>query len=232
MTYRLHYAPDNASLIIRLTLEELGVPYETVLVDRAAKAQSAPAYLALNPNGLIPTLETPQGTIFETGAILLWLTETHGALAPASGHKARGDFLKWMFFLSNTVHTELRMMFYPDKYIGADLGDCTKLRAGLQASLHKHLQKLDRLAGEKHNWLGSATVTVLDLYVVTLLRWMALYPASGTKWFSLAETPHLHALASQIEARNSVRRASHAEGLGPMPFTKPRYARPPEGSAT
>ncbi|MCB1329029.1 MAG: glutathione S-transferase N-terminal domain-containing protein, partial [Maritimibacter sp.] len=72
----LHYAPDNASLIIRIALEELGLPYETRLVDRQAEAQKSPAYLALNPQGLIPVLETPEGPIFETAAILLWLGET------------------------------------------------------------------------------------------------------------------------------------------------------------
>ena len=59
MNYRLHYAPDNASLIIRLALEEIGVPYETVLVDRRSRAQDTTAYRALNPAGLIPVLETP-----------------------------------------------------------------------------------------------------------------------------------------------------------------------------
>ena len=39
--YVLHYAPDNASLAVRLALEELGVPYRTALVDRAARAQEA-----------------------------------------------------------------------------------------------------------------------------------------------------------------------------------------------
>ncbi|MBU2980846.1 glutathione S-transferase family protein [Lentibacter algarum] len=232
MTYRLHYAPDNASLIIRLALEELGLAYDAVLVERSKDAQRAPAYLAINPNGLIPTLETPQGAVFETGAILLWLSEQHNALAPAPQSRQRGEFLKWLFFISNTVHTEMRMMFYPDKYIGADLADCTKLRRGLQVSLKAHLSKLDALAGEGHSWFNSATVTVLDLYVVTLLRWMALYPASSTKWFSLNETPHLHALATRIELRSSVARAIKAEGLGATPFSKPRYATPPEGSAT
>jgi len=80
MTYVLHYAPDNASMIFRLALEHLGVAYQTALVDRAAGGQNAAAYLALNPNGLIPVLETPQGPIFETGAILLWLGDTHGGL--------------------------------------------------------------------------------------------------------------------------------------------------------
>ena len=68
--YTLHYAPDNASLIIRLALEAQGVAYDTCLVDRAAQGQSAPAYRALNPHGLIPALQTPDGPMFETGAIL------------------------------------------------------------------------------------------------------------------------------------------------------------------
>ena len=53
---RLHYAPDNASLVIRLALEELGIPYDTVLVDRRSGQQKSAGYLALNPNGLIPVL--------------------------------------------------------------------------------------------------------------------------------------------------------------------------------
>jgi hypothetical protein len=75
--YRLHYAPDNASLIIRLTLEEMGLPYQAVLVDRHSRAQKGAPYLALNPHGRIPVLETPEGAIYETGAILLWLADRH-----------------------------------------------------------------------------------------------------------------------------------------------------------
>ena len=80
--YRLHYAPDNASLIIRLALEELGQPFETILIDRRGGALDTAAYRSLNPHGLIPVLETPDGPIFETGAILLWLADRHGALGP------------------------------------------------------------------------------------------------------------------------------------------------------
>ncbi|MFM7445863.1 MAG: glutathione S-transferase N-terminal domain-containing protein, partial [Tabrizicola sp.] len=83
--YTLHYAPDNASLIIRLVLDGAGIPYRTALVDRKRRQQDSPAYRALNPTGLIPTLETPQGAISETGAILQWLADTH-RLAPDPGH--------------------------------------------------------------------------------------------------------------------------------------------------
>ena len=89
--YVLHYAPDNASLIVRLALEEAGLPYRSALVDRAARAQDSAAYRALNPTGLIPTLATPQGPISETAAILLWLSEAHpeAGLAPRPGSPLR-----------------------------------------------------------------------------------------------------------------------------------------------
>ena len=107
MTYVLHFAPDNASLIVRLALDHAGLPYQTRLVDRAARAQETAAYRALNPNGLIPTLETPHGVLFETGAILLWLADTHGGLGPAPDDPGRGNWLKWLFFVANTVHPAL-----------------------------------------------------------------------------------------------------------------------------
>lgn len=230
--YRLHYAPDNASLIVRLALEELGTPYETMLVDRAAGGQQAPGYLRLNPHGLIPVLETPDGPIFETAAILLWLADRHGALAPAPQDPERGDFLKWLFFTSNTLHAGLRMLFYPEKYAGPEPAAQAALSTQITANIKTHLARLDDLAVARSPVFNGIPLTVLDLYVPVLLRWMALYPKAGTGWFSLAETPHLHALAARIEHRDSVARAIKAEGLGQTPFTRPAHAQPPEGSAT
>ncbi|UYV37756.1 glutathione S-transferase family protein [Rhodobacteraceae bacterium D3-12] len=231
-TYRLHYAPDNASLIVRLALEELGLPYETALVDRAANAQASAAYRSLNPHGLIPVLETPNGAIFETGAILLWLADTHGVLAPAPDAPERGDFLKWLFFLSNTLHPGLRMLFYPAKYAGADPTHQAALSATMQSALKTHLQALDNLAATHPPYFNAIPVSALDLYLPPLLRWAALYPSGGTAWFSLSDTPHLAAHAARIEQRPSVGRAILAEGLGETPFTRPIHATPPEGSAT
>src|SRR5690606_19758243 len=117
--YVLHYAPDNASLVVRLVLEELGQPYRTCLVDRRGRAQDSVAYRQLNPNGLIPALETPDGAMFETGAILLWLAERHDRLAPRPGDPARAALLKWLFFVSNTLHADARLLFYADRHAGS-----------------------------------------------------------------------------------------------------------------
>lgn len=232
MRYRLHYAPDNASLIIRLTLEELGQPFDTVLVDRRAGGHKSASYKRLNPAGLIPTLETPDGAIFETGAILLWLADRHGKMAPPPMDEARGMFLKWLFFTANTVHAGMRTLFYPEQYIGTDPARQKALRDHMQGEMKRHLTSLDAMAATRPAWFDGDTPSVLDFYVACLLRWMALYPMGETEWFNLAEWPHLQAFAARLEACESVQSAIHAEGLGLAPFTAPRHATPPEGSAT
>ncbi|MDG1128185.1 glutathione S-transferase [Rhodobacteraceae bacterium EhC02] len=233
--YRLHYAPDNASLIVRLALEEMRLPYEAVLVDRRVAAQRSARYLALNPHGRIPVLETPDGAIFETGAILLWLADRHRteacAMMPPCDHPDRTHALKWLFFLSNTLHAELRMLFYPALYVGDDPAHQAALRARLQGSLTTHLARLDTAAAAGHAWLNGAAPSILDYYLATCLRWIALYPVDLAGWRDRTATPHLEALCARIETRAATAICARAEGLGPHPFTQPAYPTPPEGSA-
>lgn len=224
--YILHYAPDNASLVIRLALEELRLPYETRLVDRRRQAQRAPVYLALNPSGLIPVLETPDGPIFETAAILLWLADRHGDLGPAPSSPERGDFLKWLFFLSNTLHPALRILFYTPTFIGDDARHQDQLTAVTRDRVLNYLDLLDI------RWQHPVP-RALSLYLMPMLRWLALYPTTrDTGWFELSRWPALQSAATLEDARPATRAARQAEGLGPAPFTVPRLPDPPEGSAT
>ena len=223
----LHYAPDNASLIVRLALEELGLSYRAVLVDRAVKAQEGAAYRALNPVGLIPVLEAPDGPVFETAAILLWLSEKMpDVLAPQAGSAGRGDLLKWLFFLSNTVHSGLRMSFYPEKYVGSGKAAQSALREMVQGKLAQDLALLETA------WSAGQMPLLLDFYLGPLLRWCALYPLGGTGWFDLGRYPALGSMVHALEERACVRAAVMAEGLGERPFSRPTHAVPPEGSAT
>lgn len=224
--YILHYAPDNASLAVRLALEEIGASYVTRLVDRRATGQRAPDYLALNPNGKIPVLEHRQGVLFETAAILLWLADTHGKLAPPPHDADRTNTLKWLFFLSNTLHPALRMLFYPSHYIGPGEDDQRNLQIQTRKNILAHLSLLDA------HWRHRKSPSVLELYTAPLLRWLHLYPVtSDTGWFDLTAFPALHRMAVALETRASVVAAQTAEGLGPYPFTAPRAPCPPEGSA-
>ncbi len=221
---RLHYAPDNASLCVRLALETFGPPYNTVLVDRAIQGQKSPTFLALNPNGLIPVLETPDGPIYETGAILLWLADRAGALMPAPGDPARGAALTWLFWLSNTLHVAERVLFYPEKYIGIDQAET--LRAATRQTITAHL---DVLNAANPDWLH--TPSIHACYLAPLLRWPALY-GGDPAWYDLRNWPNLLAFARVYETTVPALKAAKAEGLGPTPFSAPTMPDPPEGSAT
>lgn len=225
----LHYAPDNASLCVRLALEECGFAYQTTLVDRANQAQRSAAYLALNPNGLIPVLVTPQGAIFETAAILLWLSEQPQGRALMPHGVARQEALSWLFWLSNSLHPALRMVFYPDQHIEA--GGSAALRRRTCARLSEMLDRLEAVAVKRPVWLRAEQATALSCYLCPMLRWMAIYPADATDWFDLARWPGLNTLATGIEKRQASLRAAAAEGLGPTPFSQPSLPNPPEGSA-
>ncbi|WP_425100067.1 glutathione S-transferase family protein [Tropicibacter sp. S64] len=234
----LHYAPDNASMIVRLVLEELGLPYETRLVDRASGAQGSAAYRALNPAGLIPALETPDGVMAETGAILLWLADRHRRMAPAVDSPERGAFLHRLFFLSNTLHPMLRMSFYPGKYVGRDAGARQALRDTLRGP-GEAFMTLPRALAQLEGWLaptgavyfGGAAPSVIDAYAAAVLRWCGLYPEGQTGWFDLGAYAALRGMAAAFEARESAQAVARAEGLGPRPFTDPQTCQPPEGSA-
>ncbi|MBA3909324.1 MAG: glutathione S-transferase [Rhodobacter sp.] len=223
--YRLHYAPDNASLIIRLVLDGAGIPYRTALVDRARRQQDSQAYRTLNPTGLIPTLETPAGAISETGAILLWLSDAH-TLGPTPASPDRPAFLRWLFFLSNTAHADLRQIFYPHQYAPAD-GHAAHLEI-MSRRVLRHFGLIDAAAGEHPRLFAAATP--LGVYAITLTRWASLYPVDAPRWFNLADFPALEALARAQEARVETPVIARAEGLGPHPFTAPEQPNPPEGS--
>ncbi|MBL9064550.1 MAG: glutathione S-transferase [Tabrizicola sp.] len=223
--YTLHYAPDNASLIIRLVLDGAGIPYRTVLVDRAKRQQDSAAYRALNPTGLIPTLETPVGPITETGAILLWLADTHH-LGPGPGDPDRPVFLKWLFFLSNTAHADLRQIFYPHQYAPVDAhAGFTEIMAN---RMLRHFGLLDAAAAQVPKLFAPGRP--LGVYAVVLTRWAALYPETGPRWLDLSDFPNLTALARAQEARVETPVVARAEGLGAHPFTRPEQPNPPEGS--
>lgn len=223
----LHHAPDNASLVLRLALEEAGVPYRAILVDRAARAHKAPEYLALNPAGLIPVLVTPHGPMAETAACLLWLSETypHACLAPPPGDPARPAFLRWLFFVSNTLHADLIRLFHPDRYAPPE--GIAAHHATTARHLADHLALLDRAAADAPALF--APPSGLGLYAAVLVRWAALYPVAGPRWLRLRDFPALQALARLVEARPAAIRAASIEGLGARPFSSPALPRDPAG---
>jgi GST-like protein len=96
-----------------IMLEETGLAYAARPMDLDRKEQKEDWFLAINPNGRIPCIVDDDGpggrrvTVFESGAILIYLAEKSGRLLP-SDPIARTDVLNWLFFASGHVtHTGL-----------------------------------------------------------------------------------------------------------------------------
>jgi glutathione S-transferase len=220
MTYVLHFAPDNASVIIRFALEALNQPYRVVLVDRDNGGLQAPAYLALNPHGLIPVLETPDGPLFETGAILLWLADRHGGLAPAPGDRDRGLVLKWLFWMANTLHAAERHLFYPDRI--APPGQALEVQRIIGDQIAEMVTLLQDVLPELDGWVGGPGLSVLDCYLAALLRWPAIYgQGANPGGFRLSDWPALCAVMARVETHPAIQAVARIEGLGDRPVTAP-----------
>lgn len=169
----LHYSPSDASMTPHMVLEELGVPFELSLVDRSRHAQRSPQYLKLNPNGKIPVLVDGDLVLYETAAIALHLADTHpdAGLAPRVASPERGEFYKWLFWLANTLHAELVLYFYPERWAAAPQA-AAELKARAEAHVAGMVDQLEaQVARSGGPWFLGQRYSVLDPYVLMLCRW-------------------------------------------------------------
>ena len=220
--YILHALPDSAGLVVYCLLREMGVPLRLHLIDRASTERDAPPYRALHPEGKVPVLETPDGPIFETGAILLWLGERHPGFCPAPGSPERAAFLKWFVYTNNAVHTTVMELFYPERHAGSPeaLPDFLTTAAG---RLSGQLALLEAMAARRPDWCAPGRPTILGYYLSMLLRWILSFEESHPANRSGDDYPALLALARSLETRPAALAAAEAEELGPTIFSAPSY---------
>ena len=217
---RLHYYPGNASMAPHILLRELGAPFELALVDRKNDFQKSPAYLRLNPNGLIPVLEDGDLVLYETLAILLHLADTHpeAGLAPGIGTAERAHFYKWAIWLTNTLQAALLPYFYPDRWV--DPGDeaaAAQVKRRAQTRIGPMLAQLDALiAGHGGPWLLGAAYSAVDPMAFMLGRWTRAF--TGEAGPPARDYPHLGAYLRRMAERPAVKAMLEAEGLGPPAF--------------
>ena len=217
--YVLHYYPDTASLVVRMVLAELGVQHRCALIDREAGALNSPAYRAMQPLGLIPAMETPDGPMFETAAILLYLADRHAGLAPAADDPARAYFLKWLFFTSTNIHSTLLQLFYPERTAGADCS--AQVLAHAQPKMAQYLAILDAAAAGGPDWMPNDRPSVLGYYVAMLMHWLGGFGPEHPLQVNAADYPHICKVLTMLEAQHATQAIAEDEGLGPTPFTAP-----------
>lgn len=213
---QLHYYPSTAAMIPHIVLEELGVPFERVLVDRAQNRHKEPAFLKLNPNGLLPVLTDGDLVLYEAAAIVLHLCDTHPAakLAPALGTPARAHFYKWLMWCTNTLQATLIVYFYPERWVKEGNAEgAAEVKARAQERVGGLLDQLDALVAQNGGpWVFGKDYSALDAYVFTLCRWTRNFPQGKAR-----ERAHLGPYLQRMSERPAVQRVFAAEKLS-APF--------------
>lgn len=203
-------------MVPHILLEEIGVPYTRLLVDRMAGAHKTPEYLRLNPNGLIPLLVDGDHVVYETAAIALHLCDTQpqAGLAPRSGSGERASFYQWLMWLTNTLQAALIVFFYPERWMDAgNARGCAELKQHAEKRIGVLLDMLDaELARHGEPWFGGADYSALDPYVFTLCRWTRNFQSAPARQRKVLG-PYL----LRVLARPAVQRAIAAEQLS-APF--------------
>jgi glutathione S-transferase len=105
-----YFAPGSSSMAPHIALHEIGRPFESRPISFARKENRAPAYLALNPEGKVPTLLIDGTPLTEVAAILFYLAKRfpEAGLLPEGDLMAAAQVISWMSFIASTIHPARR----------------------------------------------------------------------------------------------------------------------------
>jgi glutathione S-transferase len=208
---QLHYAPGNASMTPHMLLEELGVSFELKLVDRENNAHKSPAYLKMNPNGLIPVLVDGDLVLYESAAIVLHLVDTHpsAGLAPDVGTAERAHFYKWLVWFAASLIPQFQIYFYSERYVApGNATGAAEVKAAIEKKIAGLIDQLDaQLASHGGPWLMGDRFCTLDPYAFMLSRW-----TRGMQRPARA-LPHIAPYLQRMLARPAVQKVLTTEGL-------------------
>ncbi|MEM7058232.1 MAG: glutathione S-transferase family protein [Pseudomonadota bacterium] len=214
MSFVLYSYPDCASHVVRMALEELGASYRDELIAMHNGAHRSAEFLRLNPRGMVPVLadNASGATLSETGAILQYLADWSGRLAPSTTDlQERATFLQRLYFLSNTVHADAQLQYYTERYVGDELAETA--RPTVHARMRAHFAMLDAAIAEHGGpWLLGGDLSMCDFYVGGCARWSLIAPRHAPlEPEAVTGLPHMNALLERLEALPSVIRAFDAE---------------------
>jgi glutathione S-transferase len=102
----LYFAPGSSSMAVHIALHEIGTPFEAKPLSFVRKDMRSPEFLALNPEGKVPTLLVDGRPLTEVAAILFYLAKrfADARLLPADDLEAEAHVISWMSFIAATLH--------------------------------------------------------------------------------------------------------------------------------
>jgi glutathione S-transferase len=190
--------PMSRGRIVRWMLEEVGQPYETVVLDYAT-TMKAPNYLAINPMGKVPAIQHGDTVVTEAAAICAYLADVfpQAKLAPPPGDTLRGPYYRWLFYGAGPVEA-----MASNHGLGVVIPDDKRGMVGY-GSREQVLDVLEQAASTSTYLLGEQ-FTAADVYLGAQMGW-------GMQFGTIEKRPALEAYYGRISARPAAVRASEID---------------------
>jgi len=181
---------------ISIMLEEVGLPYRVKHIHLSLGEQKSPKFLKINPNGKIPAIidKDNNQTVFESGAILIYLAEKSKKLLPKNP-KARIETLEWLFFqMANIGPMMGQLWHFQDRK--------PKVRYAYERYRNEVLRIFGVGDGQlaKNHYLAGDTYTIAD---IASWPWMRRYDALH---IDLTPFPHVARWIAEIGKRPAAKK--------------------------
>ena len=186
---------------VHIMLEECALKYRAIPVNIGTGEQFNPSFLAISPNNKIPALIDPDGpdgqpiSLFESGAILLYLASKTGRFLPDST-RAKYEVLQWLMFQMGGVGPMLGQAHHFRLYAPEKLPYAIERYSNEAKRLYSVMNK--RLA--KSRYLGGPDYSIAD---IAIYPWLRSWKNQGIEW---NDHPHLKGWFDEIGARPAVQR--------------------------
>lgn len=197
----LYYAPTPNGQKISIMLEECGLTYDTQLVNILGGDQFKPEFLAISPNNKIPALTDSDGpdgepiSIFESGAILIYLGEKTGRFFPADPRQ-RLNVIQWLMFQKASVGPMLGQNHHFNDYAPEPVPYAQdryiKETARLYGVMDRQLAENEYIAGSEY--------TIADM---AIFPWVANYKRQS---MDMAKFPNLRRWKDTLKVRPALRK--------------------------
>ena len=186
---------------VSIALEELGLDYRVHPIDIGKGDQFAPDFLKISPNNKIPAIVDPEGpdgapiSIFESGAILLYLSEKTGKLMPTEP-RARVAAMEWIMWQMGNFGPMLGQAHHFRRFAPEQI----------PYAVERYSKEAARLYGVMDKRLGEAAYLAGDAYSmadIITYPWAARHPWQGIE---LADYPNVKRWYDELSARPAVQR--------------------------
>lgn len=172
MNLKLYYSPGACSLASHIALEEAGAEFEPVRVKLAEGEQRTRDYLAINPNGRVPTLVDGDFVLTENPALLRYVARTF----PKAGlwpddPRDEARCAEWLAWLSSGLHVTYAQVRRPERYASTDPGKADVVDTGKKAVRDVYEQVETKLSASASPWIAGERYSVADPYAFTFWTW-------------------------------------------------------------